>query len=1035
MPLLFACYNVNCYSKFKTQKGLSLHLAHNPACQHYVAHCQRPVATNPQTTPFAAASLRRVTLAKLQQSNWYGTHAQRLNPFMPSERTVMPLNSQVMQSQLHNHNSITNVSNMHAQLLSNCTQTQETDDFPNDEDTNPNYDLETSDINQPLAASDTNIILHEAGAQHVGMSTSSRHMLNTEMAQRKTAEQTFICLLQYDIEHRSIVDLLVLLEGCQSPDYLLERVLHWANEAHRNGFDFAPKAYTREANIQWMYKTLANSHNALPQLIRIDLDDNGISSSQDIVCFDFATALLSLLNDDKLMQPANLLLNAVNPCAMYAAPDNRIGEANSARRYQELYHNLITKPNQLLVPIIMFLDGTAIDSKGHIELCPVSFTTSLFIEPVRRDVLAWRVLGYVPDLNRRRSNAMNASSNKRNQKGRTTRNFHSVMDVILQGMVTAQSGTDARLCNVPLRLNGMWYTVDIVCPLLFVINDGKQGDQLCCRFSGHHANTRRHHRSCHCEYEDLDQPHLECTFLTTEGITELCQVGSEDDLKAMSIYRVDNAFNRVQMGPNPHGIYGCAVIDIMHSLQHGLMMYALSAFTRHIPDKQLAFIDQMAIDMDLSCRQSCRPNYPRADFGRGISNLTQIECTERSGAVFVFTALMMHEKGWEHMAPCFDNPEAVLGALECLLLFEAWLNKETYWTADDHDVESPLATNAIVEFLTMLKTYLPRIEGNGWKLSKYHEMIHVVRFINEFGALRGYNASRPEEHHKKHAKQPGRRSQKKVSTIDLQCGQRLADASIIDTMHALFHPDLSSQVAEGDHDANIPATDGRYRECHGGTRYMVTAYVDAQTLRLCCKVSFITKTTSSLVLEPNLHIFLMQYYSDEFTDQGEGCIACCTEYHKFDMRRHGTSEQLLIAIRCHPNYRGEGAWYDWAIIRFEDEAGLITDYPSRVVSCVIRTQPLPEPHVNGNVEDSHTQTPQPEFDLVVQCCTTTTKHESLLYDEWMFSTDFYVVPATAVVASCFVLSACFDKSRVLVVKDETTWSNLFYAGANMEYNN
>lgn len=216
---------------------------------------------------------------------------------------------------------------------------------------------------------------------------------------------------------------------------------------------------------------------------------------------------------------------------------------------------------------------------------------------------------------------------------------------------------------------------------------------------------------------------------------------------------------------------------------------------------------------------------------------------------------------------------------------------------------------------------------------------------------------------------------------------------------------------------------------------MITAYVDVQTLRLCYKVSFITKSTSALVLEPNLHIFLLQYYSDEFTDQGEGCIACCTEYNKFDMRGQGTSEQLLIAIRCHPNYRGEGAWYDWAIIRFEDEAGLITDYPSRVVSCVIRTQPLPEPQVNGNVEDSHTQTPKPEFDLVVQCCTTTTEHESLLYDEWMFSTDFYVVPATAVVASCFVLSACFDKSRVLVVKDETTWSNLFYAGVNMEYNN
>ena len=300
MPSLFACYNVNCYSKFKTQKGLSLHLAHNPACQHYVAHSQRPVATNPQTIPLAAAPSGRVTLAKLQQSNWYGTHAQRLNPFMPSERTFMPRNSEVMQSQLHNHNNITNDSNTHAPL-SNGTNTQENDDFPNDENTNQNDDFETSDINQPLAASDTDAIVHEPDAHHVGMSTSSRHMLNTEMAQLKTAEQTFICLLQYDIEHRSIVDLLVLLESCQSPDYLLERVLHWANAAHRNGFDFAPKAYTREANIQWMYKTLANSHNALPQLIRIDLDDKGqTSSSQDIVCFDFATALLSLLHTSPL---------------------------------------------------------------------------------------------------------------------------------------------------------------------------------------------------------------------------------------------------------------------------------------------------------------------------------------------------------------------------------------------------------------------------------------------------------------------------------------------------------------------------------------------------------------------------------------------------------------------------------------------------------------------------------------------------------------------------------------------------------------
>ena len=167
-----------------------------------------------------------------------------------------------------------------------------------------------------------------------------------------------------------------------------------------------------------------------------------------------------------------------------------------------------------------------------------------------------------------------------------------------------------------------------------------------------------------------------CEFLTTEAITALCDAGSDDALKEMSLYRVDNAFNCVQMGSNPYGIFACAVIDIMHILQHGLMMYALSEFTRPIPGADLALVDRMAMLMDSTCRLLCRSNYPRADFGRGITNLTQIECMERSGAVFVFTALMMHGEGWEFFAPSFDNPEAVLGVLECLLLFKAWLSKQ-----------------------------------------------------------------------------------------------------------------------------------------------------------------------------------------------------------------------------------------------------------------------------------------------------------------------------------------------------------------------
>jgi hypothetical protein len=50
-----------------------------------------------------------------------------------------------------------------------------------------------------------------------------------------------------------------------------------------------------------MYQALEQSHQRLPQVISINLEDH--DAIQDIVCFDFVPALLSLLQDDNLMLP------------------------------------------------------------------------------------------------------------------------------------------------------------------------------------------------------------------------------------------------------------------------------------------------------------------------------------------------------------------------------------------------------------------------------------------------------------------------------------------------------------------------------------------------------------------------------------------------------------------------------------------------------------------------------------------------------------------------------------------------------------
>jgi hypothetical protein len=161
-----------------------------------------------------------------------------------------------------------------------------------------------------------------------------------------------------------------------------------------------------------------------------------------------------MLQDENLMAPENLVLNHEDPTSMFIPRDSKIGEAHTGKRYRELYHQLITRQNQLLVPIILYLDRTAIDGKGRIKVCTVAFTTSIFTKKLRRDSTPWRVLGHVPNLNRGQSSAMNSQANTVHAKGRTTRNFHAVMDVILHGMSKAQAGGDCRLKSVPLKLGG-----------------------------------------------------------------------------------------------------------------------------------------------------------------------------------------------------------------------------------------------------------------------------------------------------------------------------------------------------------------------------------------------------------------------------------------------------------------------------------------------------------------------------------------------------------------------------------------------------
>ncbi len=63
----------------------------------------------------------------------------------------------------------------------------------------------------------------------------------------------------------------------------------------------------------------------------------GHEAAQGIVCFDFGVSLLSMLHDDELTLPQNLVINWGDPILMYRPMDGKLGKANSGQHNRDLY--------------------------------------------------------------------------------------------------------------------------------------------------------------------------------------------------------------------------------------------------------------------------------------------------------------------------------------------------------------------------------------------------------------------------------------------------------------------------------------------------------------------------------------------------------------------------------------------------------------------------------------------------------------------------------------------------------------------------
>ena len=178
------------------------------------------------------------------------------------------------------------------------------------------------------------------------------------------------------------------------------------------------------------------------------------------------------------------------------------------------------------------------------------------------------------------------------------------------------------------------------------------------------------------------------------------------------------------------------------------------------------------------------------------------------------------------------------------------------------------------------KDTVNREKGNGLKIPKFHQMLHILFYILRFGCLNGTNSERPEANARTLAKLPADLTSRNFSTFEPQIGVRLSEFITLDAgLHELIGHTFGKVPPADD----IP---------EGGTKFTIVLGEEDADGDPQIKVVEKKQKKSAKEQMHLLPVDIVTFLRDTLLDWVEGDkIECFTEH-----KRNGT------IFRAHPGY-------------------------------------------------------------------------------------------------------------------------------------
>ena len=787
-------------------------------------------------------------------------------------------------------------------------------------------DFPEADHNSRDGESGVGVTLEQANQQHISQSIAPMEAV-VAPTPHLVAE---IQLMNLMVEHK------MSLNAYRS-------IFNWArNSQSMDGFDFASRSTTTRGRKRIIHDI--NSCLVIP-------DDGFVPKplawlpDKKIVQLKvrpFLKAINSLLTNPELVKEEHFSFpderNPYAPRSLSPVCDGAlITELHHGKWWGESWTTMCKGEKDILVPVILYMDGISLDAHGKLSLTPLNMTLGIFNTAARKMPCAWETLYFHPD-----HDVLTALQRSAPKPIDNVKNLHNALSLALESFKEISELEEGVSWNF-LPYAGQQWEVKMKFAIAFVVGDTEMHDKLC----GHYKSKSTKLQSL-CRHCNIPTKHL-VTLSKQAGarLNEPIHVNptaqtTEEYFKSISHHPIKNAFHRLNFGSaNPYNIHLATPGECLHMHQLGVAKRAVESieywvFSRaerkaiqekkHKRKKGLpagkrgkTFLNFQYLAQQYGAqisRQSDR-DFPRTKFTNRIFAESKKEGKDYAGVILCAIIAMLSDEIKELLQSAAlitsDKIYSQVRTFELILGMEEFLKHGRLRRGKD---ELEKLKKTIYYFIQQVVRHIKR-DGAGQVLCKNHLYFHIPKYIEMWGPPTGWDSAPCESHHKTEVKAPSKNTQRTASSLIDQTIQRQRE---------------TRTIRRARHTFNLNPTDTKFSpidEVHGARFSIFVNDEGRPAMKWACHYR-----NKDRGYHPD---DVIQFCCDHVLPIVDGyCLQGFTEHYRTDL-----TDGTQCFFRCHPSYRSSSGqirnvWYDWALFNVAGE-----EIPCQIL-CLLDIQALKE---------------------------------------------------------------------------------------------